>query len=352
MARTSGAAVVAALILQLAPAAAGADATPFGDRPDAHAPIGVMGEHLHAKGEWMLSYRFAHMRMDGNRTRTNHLGVSRVLRDFAASPTDMDVDVHIWGLMFAPSDSVTLTAMIPFLEKSMDHRRDGQEFETNSSNLGDIRMAALIRLWRNERQRVHFNAGFSLPTGSTGQRGQLPAPPPRTGQSRLPYPMQIGSGSFDLMPGLTYVGHSDAWSWGGQALGTIRTSDNTKGYRLGNAVDLTGWIAKPLLPWLSASLRGQWAWWDDYSGKDDELNPATIPTADPNRRGGHRLDLLAGLNFLIPLGGELNRYSHRLAIEAGFPAYQWRRGPQLETDWRIVVGWQKAFRPFSFSPVW
>ena len=32
-------------------------------RPDGHAPITVMGEHMHAMGEWMLSYRFMSMDM-------------------------------------------------------------------------------------------------------------------------------------------------------------------------------------------------------------------------------------------------------------------------------------------------
>ena len=34
--------------------------------PDAHAPIGVMGDHTHAQGEWMFSYRFMHMSMEDN----------------------------------------------------------------------------------------------------------------------------------------------------------------------------------------------------------------------------------------------------------------------------------------------
>ena len=36
-------------------------------RADSHAPIGVMGEHMHKKGEWMLSYRYMYMDMEGSR---------------------------------------------------------------------------------------------------------------------------------------------------------------------------------------------------------------------------------------------------------------------------------------------
>ena len=29
-----------------------------GGRPDSHAPIGVMGDHMHKEGEYMISYRY------------------------------------------------------------------------------------------------------------------------------------------------------------------------------------------------------------------------------------------------------------------------------------------------------
>jgi len=44
------------------------------------------------------------------------------------------------------------------------------------------------------------------------------------GRARLPYPMQIGSGTFDLYPGLTYTGQRDQAGWGGQVLATIRSA--------------------------------------------------------------------------------------------------------------------------------
>ena len=34
-------------------------------RPDGHAPIGVMGDHMHKKGEYMMSYRYMTMNMGG-----------------------------------------------------------------------------------------------------------------------------------------------------------------------------------------------------------------------------------------------------------------------------------------------
>jgi len=37
-------------------------------RADGHAPIGVMGDHQHEAGEWMVSFRYMRMAMEGNGT--------------------------------------------------------------------------------------------------------------------------------------------------------------------------------------------------------------------------------------------------------------------------------------------
>ena len=65
-----------------------------------------------------------------------------------------------------------------------------------------------------------------------------------------------------------------------------------------------------------------------------------VPTADPTKRGGERLDLLFGMN-LFSLSGPLA--GHRITLEAGVPIYQRLDGPQLETDWLLTVGWDMTF---------
>ena len=75
-------------------------------------------------------------------------------------------------------------------------------------------------------------------------------------------------------------------------------------------------------------------------GADPTLDPTVVPTADPDLRGGTRLDFWPGINTIVdrgPLKG------HRFALEAGIPMFQSLDGPQLKSDWRLIVGWQKAF---------
>jgi hypothetical protein len=200
-------------------------------RPTAHGPIGVMGDHTHSKGEVMLSYRY--MRMGMNDLMDNDGGVSRrhVLNDFMVTPTSMDMEMQMFGAMVAPIDRVTLMVMVPYLRQSMDHRtRSGATFTTRSRGVGDLRVSALIDLWQADAHHVHANLGIGFPTGSITEQDNTPA---SGGSSvRLPYPMQLGSGSYELLPGLTYTGHAEEYAWGAQGTATIRLNDNHAG---------TGW---------------------------------------------------------------------------------------------------------------
>ncbi|MEC4892090.1 MAG: transporter [Oscillatoria sp. PMC 1051.18] len=306
-------------------------------RPDGHAPIGVMGDHVHEAGEWMVSYRYMFMAMAGNRDGTDNLSTDEVLRDFMVTPEDMTMQMHMFGAMYAPTDDLTLMVMLPFVSKQMDHRtRSGVEFTTNSGGLGDIKFTGLYNVLRENRQRVHLNFGVSFPTGSIDERDDTPA----GNDQILPYPMQIGSGTFDLLPGITYLGQTDDWSWGTQLNTAIRLGQNSRDYSLGNRYQLTTWVGRQWTEQVSTSLRLSGQTWGNYDGADSSLNPMMIPTADPELRGGTRLDLGLGINVYFPEGFLAGG---RLGVEFEFPVYQSLEGPQLETDWQLTAGLQYSF---------
>ncbi len=121
-------------------------------------------------------------------------------------------------------------------------------------------------------------------------------------------------------------------------LATLRTHRNHRDYRLGHRVAVTVWGARAWRPWLSTSLRLAWESWGNV--EDDALDPTLVPTADPDRRGGRRLDLALSANLLVRDGA---LRGHRFAVEAMRPVHQGLDGPQLEMAWRIAAGWQRAF---------
>ncbi|MEO0472196.1 MAG: transporter [Bacteroidota bacterium] len=306
-----------------------------GSRPDGHAPIGVMGDHTHKKGELMFSYRWMYMPMSGNLVGSDAVSNAAVLESYMVVPEQMAMQMHMLGAMYAPTDKITLMLMGNYVTNNMDLlTRMGGQFSTASSGLGDTRLGALIKVAEFGRNRLHFNAFVSLPTGSIENRDDTPA-----GNIRLPYPMQLGSGTFDLMPGVTYLGQNDLLSWGVQAKGIIRPGTNSADYAFGDQFMATAWGAIVIADWLSASVRLDNRNVSPIRGQDAELNPMMVSTADPVNFGGQRLDGLLGLNFYARSGGLKGL---RIAAEFGLPLYQNLNGPQMQVQSVLNLGLQYA----------
>ena len=330
-----------------------------------HAPIGVMGDHMHKKGEVMFSYRFMRMNMAGSRIGTDPATpdeiVTTVPNRFFGNPMqpptlrvvplEMTMDMHMVGAMYAPTGWLTLMAMGTLIDNGMDHvtYQGGAgttvlgEFRTDTFGFGDMQVAGLVHLFDGNaggvRHRAHLNAGVSIPTGSITETDQILTPMGATPSPRLPYPMQLGSGTVDLRPGVTYTGASDAFSWGAQYVGTFRTGTNDEGYTLGDRHEATAWAQWGPDPWIAFSGRVAFRAQDPIDGIDPAI-AAPVQTADPDFHGGDRFDVGVGVNFA---GQHGVIEGHRLAVEILFPIYQDLNGPQLETDWTLTFGWQRAF---------
>lgn len=306
-----------------------------------------MGDHTHEKGEVMLSYRWMYMGMEGSRDGTDRIDnadiVSPTGYNFLVTPLRMPMQMHMLGAMYAPADRVTLMGMVNILSNTMDHQmRPGAMFTTESRGVGDTSLAAMVLLADGHRQRVHLNLGVSLPTGSITEQDLTPASAPN--EARLPYPMQLGSGTYDFLPGITYLAESDNWSGGAQVRGTVRTGENDANYRLGNRLLATTWAARKLGSRFSASLRLASERWGDIKGGDANFaGPVMmrmVPTVFTDLRAGNRVDIGAGINTYLRRSrpGQI-----RLAVEVLRPVYQRLDGPQLESDYQVVFGTQFLF---------
>ena len=326
-----------------------------------HAPIGMMGDHRHEAGEWMISYRFMDMDMGGNRDGTNGLSPQTIAttvpnRFFGAPmqpptlrvvPLTMTMSMHMFGAMYAPSDRVTLMAMGSYVKKTMDHltfqgpmgSNELGRFRTKSDGFGDTRLSALVSLFERPSHSLYLNAGISLPTGKIGASDEILTPMNTRPTVRLPYAMQIGSGSYDLMPGITYAGHQGNSAWGAQYLTTVRLGDNKADYSLGDVHELNVWAGYGWTPWLATTLRLKASSQGAIDGRD-ALIIGPVQTADPDNYGGDRLEGFFGVN-LIGIDGALA--GHRLAIEAGLPLVEDLNGPQMGRNLQLVIGYQKAF---------
>lgn len=317
-------------------------------RVDSHAPLGVMGDHTHGADEFMVSYRFMSMEMDGHRQGNNSLSSAQVFDlgyDIAA--LDMSMDMHMFGFMYAPSNKLTLMGMINFIEKDMNliqkpsgdgmgmgdhHGSLGSSFSHSSSGIGDISISGLYKVYDTKRQRVHLNLNLVLPTAGVEEHehGML-----------LPYGMQLGSGTWDLKSGLTWLGQAGSFSYGAQAMSTIRLEDeNDAGYALGGHFEVTAWATRQLTNSLSTSVRLSYTDSDPINGHFENAHSHSAPPFIQANYGGEFLEGGIGLNWQFkngPLKG------HRFAVEGIFPLSQDLNGIGMERDYSVVAGWQFAF---------
>jgi hypothetical protein len=242
------------------------------------------------------------------------------------------MDMHMWGAMYAPLEQLTLMAMVPYVSLSMDHvTGGGGRFTTESRGLGDVSLSGLVRLFDSQSQSAHLGLGLLAPTGSIKKSDLAIA--------RLPYPMQLGSGSWSVQPSATWNGQFGALSFGAQVAGTFRLHENDQDYTLGHRAKATAWSAYRLTTGLSASVRLAF----EHEGNIDGADPAIagpVPTAAPRRQGGDRLDIGFGANYYFARG---SLRGFRLALEVLVPTWQRLDGPQLEIDWNVVAGLQYAF---------
>jgi len=323
------------------------------DRPDLLAPIGVMNDHAHAAGGLMCGYRFAWDHDRGLRKGSDPIPAGQVFRErapdgklYPATALEMEMSMHMFEIMYAPTDWVTLMLMPMYMDMTMTMRRapggmagmagmggmgggmGGMEHSHSSRGWSDLGLSAMFPLHEEDGDSLLFNLGLSLPTGAVDLRnkGML-----------THYMMQLGSGTWDLQPGLTYTGSNDKFSWGLQSIANLRLEDqNSSGYSLGDALDTTAWVAVPLNDWLSLSGRAALHNEGDIEGGYNAPHRLNSPPDFTRNYGGDRVDLGVGLNVVVP-GGPLA--GHRFGIEALAPVHQDLKGIQLERQLSIIAGW-------------
>lgn len=266
------------------------------------------------------------------------------------SPTQMTMDMHMLMVMYGLSDELTLMGMVNYLDNEMDMvmhmtmAMNGMQMDMTgkmeTSGIGDTVIGGMYKIDNN----FTASLGLSLPTGSIDENVDMnmSGTNPMTGMTmtssnpgmRAPYPMQLGSGTYDLIPSITYSdSDGDKFGWGGQATYTARLSDNDNNYTLGNKLEITGWGKYVVNHNFLASGRLAIIDWDKIDGQDPNIMPMMAPTSDPNAQGGTRADLFVGINGYFGKG-------HMLGLELGIPIHQDLNGPQMETKSIISIGYQ------------
>ncbi|HVQ25450.1 MAG TPA: hypothetical protein VMV01_09730, partial [Planctomycetota bacterium] len=247
---------------------------------------------------------------------------------------------------YAPTSWLNLMLMPSFVAMKMDVRPLDSEapdpqhssHDHESGGVGDTGLYALLEAFEAPGHELHLGLGLSAPTGSVNEKTD------RSHQQEdayTHYGMQLGSGTWDFLPSLTYNGAWRRLSFGGQLSGTVRLEDeNDAGYALGDVFQATGWAGFALTRWLNATARGLYTWQGHIRHQYDRRHDESGPMDFPSNYGGQYVDLGLGLAAAAtsgPLAGQ------RLALEWLQPLHDDVDGYQLERVGSLQASWSLAF---------
>jgi len=349
-----------------APGGGHGDHSGHGEEGHVHggAPAGVMYDHMLGKaGDFMLGYRYMYMPENGDMLRGTD-GASDLAivargcagRPCYVTPTSMNMHMHMLDLMYAPTDWLTLMVMPQFMDMNMSMRPlDGapsiikadpvtaaavqHAYHTHQTGgIGDTGLFAMFKLFDLPGHHMHATLGISAPTGDVGIQLR-----DTHGLSIgfIHYGMQLGSGTWDFKPSLTYTGQAGRWSWGAQLSGVKRLEErNTSGFAFGDILQSTAWGGYRLYDWLSATVRGVYTAQGSLSGVYNDTYAPVGPMDFGSNYGGHYWDLGFGLSAQVPTG---NLRGNRLGVEWLQPVYDNPNGFQLPRQGGVAVSWSYAF---------
>jgi hypothetical protein len=297
----------------------------------------------------MIAYRYMNATMNGILSGTEKVTTQDVFVNYLMASEKMRMDMHMLMAMYGVTNKITVMAMLDynFMSMSMSmlpgstHHHAGatteMEHDMKTSGIGDLKLHFLYGLINKERHHLLISAGVNIPTGNSSIKGTENSMYPN---KRLPYAMQLGAGTYDVLPCINYLHQNNKATFGTQVSSVIRTGYNTVGYQLGNEAAFNGWFAYQWFNFLSSSLRIEGSIADKIKGYDPTLYYYNELAANPSNYGGKKINTYIGSVFNIKKGCMKNS---RLGIEYGIPVYQNLNGTQMKLEHTLYVSCSTTF---------
>lgn len=323
-----------------------------------HAQAAQHVHHSHGAGQWMFEVRWMRMNMedllDGDSSVSGE-DISGIVmpnngcmmskdptKPYCMAPTEMTMDMKMFMMMYGFTDKISGMLMFNYLDNEMDMdmymrmMAGGPVMSTmtgsmDTSGWGDTQAGAMYKV----DDKMTAGLMLSIPTGNIDEEVDMTmcntmtcAP---TTTMRAPYAMQLGSGTYDLIPSIQYTTTSGMWTYGGQAEYTYRLGENSKNYTLGNKLKLSGWGKYAVNQTWKLTGRLDYMNQDEIDGEDTRIMKIMAPTSDPDNYGGTRLDLTLDANAGFG--------AHNVGIAYTVPVQQDVNGIQMELQSIITLSY-------------
>jgi len=343
------------------------------------APLGVFGADMPPDGKLVFSIipQFANLShtLIGTRRVSSEEVVATVpwFRSPTAKlrgvPQNVAVAAQTVALAYGVTKDLSLVVTAGMVEKNLDFltfkgatgiTRLGMSY-TGTDSLADFTASAIYRIYQDPIHRIQLNLGMSFPTGGDHNTFTLLQADGTYLTSRAFYAMQLGTGTFDVMPGVVYAGKLEKWSWGLSYRGRFPLTVNSQslegnpvqaakdllaagiafdqqGYRYGDLHEFCGWGGYTWIPGLTTTFRVNASLQGPIRGFDPNIR-GKAQAANPNFYGGQRVELFGGATIS---GKFIGLDDMTVALEAGIPVYQNLNGPQLSKNWQagMALRWK------------
>jgi hypothetical protein len=307
-------------------------------------PAGLRFVHaMHAPGAWSFAYQTQYARQGGSLSASD-VALACGTSACRYAPRRMTMRMHMLMLHYQWRENLSLMLMPQYMSMEMGLRelasaapaQPGTHLhgagEHQSGSVGDTVFAAI---WQPlPLPKLQVTLGLSAPTGKVDLEYR------RQNQSDgglMHFDMQTGSGTWDLLPALTWQDSAGAWHYGAQLSGTKRLEQrNASGYRLGDQWQLSTWATHPLTTLLAGSARLTHTWRDAIHGDFTEYNARLGPMDFPANQGGRYTDLGVGLIVTLPA-------NQQLAVEWEEPVQDEPNGVQLAREGQWNLQWHVSW---------
>ena len=186
------------------------------------------------KGIFVTGVGFKMIRKDNLLSGSDDISYAEAFETKPMRPKKMEAKVTFLKMLYALTDNVTLTAVIPRLEKKLTIRKKGgAEISESRSGLGDINVNLRWRLYHDDYFDKHFGLyfGATLPTGDYDKD--------------VPTALQLGKGSVSLTGGPLWSQHIGKF-WFHASLLYTYSFENSDDFQYGDS--LNGGVALHFTP--------------------------------------------------------------------------------------------------------
>ena len=283
-----------------------------------------------------LAIDYKRTEYDGLRDGGQSLSPDEVLaQGFFRVPQSGSLETTELRAEYGISENATLRVQLPFEKRSVSYARaDGTSERHTSLGLADVRLSGSIEFSVRDQERLEFLFGLRVPTGSTREQEDsagtgLYAP-------RLPYALQLGGGTFALMPGMYWTRWSGNWSVGVGGQANLPTGTGERGWSLGDSFQGQVWVARRVDTFRAVTFGLEYSGENAVQGLDPIMDPLYDPSEFAKNVGGQVVSANLGLHMAVEQG-------NHLGLEIGAPFWQDLHGPQLEEQYHFRVGWWLSF---------